>query len=377
VIGAPAESSASAAINGTQSNNASLLAGAAYVFVRNGQTWQQQAYIKPSIINVGDNFGVTVSLNADGNTLAVGATGEDSAATGINGNQTDNSVNSSGAAYVFTRSNQNWQQQAYVKASNTGEQDRFGNAVSLSADGNTLAIAAIREDSAATGINGNQNSNTATGAGAVYVFRRTSEIWQQQSYIKASNTDRLDMFGSSISLSADGQALVVGAPSENSADVGVNGRESDNSLGNSGAAYVFSLVNGNWQQQAYLKASNTAVADAFGTAVTTNATGTVLAVSAINEASSVTGINGNQNDNFAFSAGAVYVFENSNGVWQQQAYVKASNTGDRDEFGAALSISADGNSLAVSAEAEASAADGVNGNQNDNAAFGAGAVYLY
>jgi hypothetical protein len=63
------------------------------------------------------------------------------------------------------------QQQAYVKASNTGANDLFGRAVALSADGNTLAVGAIWEDSAATGVGGNQNDNTAVNAGAVHVFQ--------------------------------------------------------------------------------------------------------------------------------------------------------------------------------------------------------------
>jgi len=377
VVGASMEDSASAIIGGTQSNNDSLLSGAAYVFTRNAQSWQQQAYIKANSVSVGDGFGAAVGLSADGNTMVIGAAGEDSSATGINGNQSDNSANNSGAAYVFTRSNNVWQQQAYLKASNTDNADRFGMSVSLSADGNRLAVAANGEDSASRGINGNENNDNASGSGAVYVFSRIGETWQQQSYIKASNADRSDRFGISLSLSADGQSLAVGAPSEDGADVGINGRENDNSLGNSGAVYVFSFVDGSWQQQAYVKASNTAVADAFGGAVSLSGDGTLLVVGAVREASSATGLNGNESDNFAPSAGAAYLFVNSNGTWQQQSFIKASNAEANDEFGFALSISDDGNTLAVGAQLESSATNGINGDQGDNTAVGAGAVYLY
>ena len=102
--------------------------------------------------------------------LAVGARREGSAATGINGDQASNAVSDSGAVYVFTRSGSTWSQQAYVKASNTDASDWFGFAVALSADGNTLAVGAYREDSAATGINGDQASNAASNSGAVYVY---------------------------------------------------------------------------------------------------------------------------------------------------------------------------------------------------------------
>ncbi len=72
---------------------------------------------------------------------------------------------------MYTRSGTTWSQQAYVKASNTGVGDQFGHSVPLSADGSTLAVGAWFEDSAATGINGNQADNSASGAGAVYVYR--------------------------------------------------------------------------------------------------------------------------------------------------------------------------------------------------------------
>ena len=71
---------------------------------------------------------------------------------------------------MFVRSSTIWQQQTYIKASNTGSDIAYGDAVSLSADGNTLAIAASLEDGAATGINGDQSDNTAESSGAVYLY---------------------------------------------------------------------------------------------------------------------------------------------------------------------------------------------------------------
>ena len=87
-----------------------------------------------------------VALSADGNTLAVSAPFEDSRATGIGGDQLDNSVSQAGAVYVFARTRGVWSQQAYLKASNTGEAedgDQFGFSLALSDDGNTLAAGAI------------------------------------------------------------------------------------------------------------------------------------------------------------------------------------------------------------------------------------------
>jgi hypothetical protein len=115
-------------------------------------------------------FGTSVALSGDGNTLAVGAVLEDSSATGIGGNQADDSVFEPGAVYVFARSADAWSQQAYVKASNTGANDKFGTSVALSGDGNTLAVGAYYEESSATGIGGNQADNSAVAAGAVYLY---------------------------------------------------------------------------------------------------------------------------------------------------------------------------------------------------------------
>src|SRR5213078_3879262 len=143
----------------------------------------------------------------DGNTLAVGTPMERSAATGINGKGENDPGDSSGAVYVYTRSGTRWAQQAYIKASNAGSDDQFGFAVTLSGDGNTLAVSAPYEDSAATGINGNQADDSMPNSGAVYVFARSGATWAQQAYVKASNTgaaEEGDQFGYSIALSGDG-----------------------------------------------------------------------------------------------------------------------------------------------------------------------------
>jgi hypothetical protein len=154
-------------VNGNQSDNSARASGAAYVFVRSGTDWSQQAYLKAS--NTGTmfaQFGFAVGISDD--TIVVGALDEASNATGINGNQSDTSYGAAGAAYVFTRNGTNWMQQAYLKASNTFANDFFSQSLSIS--GNTVAIGAPYEDSNAIGVNGNQSDNSISGAGAVYVF---------------------------------------------------------------------------------------------------------------------------------------------------------------------------------------------------------------
>src|SRR6185369_5743297 len=101
-------------VNGNQGDNSANSAGAAYVFVRNGTTWSQQAYLKASNTEAGDVFGHPVAVS--GNTVVIGAVLEASSATGVNGNQSNNNAPEAGAAYVFVRNGTIWSQQAYLKA---------------------------------------------------------------------------------------------------------------------------------------------------------------------------------------------------------------------------------------------------------------------
>jgi hypothetical protein len=329
-------------------------------------------YFKASNTFSGDMFGTPIALSADGNTLAVAALGEDSSATGIDGNQADNSASGSGAVYVFARIGGVWGQQAYVKASNTQDNDQFGTGLAISADGNTLAVGAPGEDGGVAGIDGNQADNTLPSAGAAYVFVRSGTAWSQQAYVKASNPNASDLFGGAVALSADGNTMAVGASAERSNATGVGGNEADNSLANAGAAYVFARSGTTWTQQAYVKASNTGAGDSFGTSVALSGDGVTLAIGATAEDSAATGIGGNQADNTLSGAGAAYVFTRSGTTWSQQAYVKASNPSASDQFGGAVSLSGDGNVLAVGATEEDSA-----GGQADNSAASAGAVYVF
>ena len=129
-------------------------------------------YFKAGNPGANDGLGISVSLAADGSTLAVGATGEDSDTAGVNTTPNDDgSADSSGAVYVFTRAGGTWSQQAYLKASNTGAGDRFGDSVSLAADGNTLAVGATFEDSGTSGVNTTPNDDgSADDSGAVYLY---------------------------------------------------------------------------------------------------------------------------------------------------------------------------------------------------------------
>ena len=348
-VGAPHEAGGSPGINGNQRDNSLFDAGAVYVFTRKGERWVQQAYVKASNPRSSAEFGHAVALSADGNTMVVSAFWEPSNAKGINGDQKDESIPQAGAVYVFTRRGTTWTQQAYIKASNTGEAgtadafgdgDQFGFSIALSADGNTLAVGALTEDSAATGINGNQADNSAQSAGAVYVFTRTGTTWSQQAYVKSAQMDAGDLFGYAVALTVDGNMLAVGAFDEDGSARTIDG-PTDNRANGSGAAYVFTRTGTTWAQQAYIKPSNGEAQDSFGVAVALNDDGTTLLVGSLDEDCDATGVNAAPCDNDQkedVSMGAAYVFVRSDTTWSQQAFIKASNTGFNDWFGSKIRV---------------------------------------
>src|SRR5262245_58212447 len=380
-VAAPDEDSAAKGIDGNQKDDSASDSGAVYVFTRAGtdRPWTQQAYIKASNPDAYDSFGFSVALNANGNTLAVSTTREDSAARGVNGNQADNSAEDSGAVYVFTRAGGRWSQQAYVKSSNSDAGDQFGWSVTLSDDGNTMAVGASTEASNARGVNGNQADNSVANAGATYVFTRGGGTWTQQAYLKGAQTDAGDLFGFCVDLSRDGNTLAICGFDEDGGSPGVNGNESDNSKGGSGCAYIFVRDGAAWKQTTYIKQSNLNHGqDAFGSAIALSGDGRTLVVDAADEDGLVPGINQEQyagdqiGDN---SNGSLYVFVNTNGVWSQQAYIKSSNVRINDLFGIRLALSSDGNVLVASSMLQGGGGRGINANQQDFSADESGAVY--
>jgi len=328
--------------------------GTVHIFTRSGTTWTQQASLRASNAATSDYFGTSVAI--DGDSVVVGAIGEDSAALGIDGLQTDNTASSSGAAYVFTRNGTVWTQQAYVKASNTGGNDLFGSAVAIAGD--TVAISAPGEDSSFGGINGTQGDEGASASGAVYVFLRAGAAWSQQAYVKAATPVASDDFGRSLALV--GNLLAVGAPNE------------DTTASNSGAVFMFTRSGTTWTPRAAVKANTPGASDAFGYAVAT--TSTALLVGAHYEDGSSRVING-ADDNAGFDNGAAYMFSRSGNTWTQAAYLKAPNADTYDYFG--YSVAMDATTLVVGAYYEDGGSFGINGVQTSNTASASGAVYVF
>jgi hypothetical protein len=372
VVGALFEASSATGINGNQSDNSTANAGAAYVFVRNGSSWTQQAYLKASNTRVDALFGSAVAVSPD--TIIVGAGNEGS---GVGG---------SGAVYIFTRTGSTWSQQAYLKSPSPGLFYNFGGAVGVSGDtvivgepgaegayiyvrsGTIWSQQAHLTASDAIGpiyfgysvaLSGDTAIVGAHGAEAAYVFVRNGTAWSQQARLQASSPETADFFGSSVAVSGD--TSLVGAVYE------------DTDYRASGAAYIFARSGTNWSQQAHLLAPYRRSEAGFGHSV--GLSGDTAVIGSVQEDSNSTGINGNETNNFAIDAGAAFVFVRSGSDWSLQAYLKASNTGAYDRFGEAVAIS--GGTVVVGAGYEDSNATGVNGTQNNNSVGEAGAAYVF
>lgn len=362
VVGADEERSNAQGVNGDQTNNLVSGAGAAYVFVRDGANWSQQAYLKASNTDFpGEAFGYSVAT--DGDVIVVGANEEASRASGVNGDETDNG-STSGAAYVFIRDGSSWSQEAYLKASNNNwdasVSRRFGEAVAVS--GSTIVVGDYWEPSNATGVNGNEQDQSASRAGAAFVYHHDGANWSQQAYLKASNSESGDNFGSGVAISGD--TIVVGAWAEDS-----NDDELDNSENGAGAAYVFTRNQTVWSQQAYLKASNVKLDQGFGDSVSLS--GDALLVGAYREDATADGVQGSTFDNY----GSAYRFQREGTQWYETMYLKASNADKADLFG--WSVAVDGAGMVVGAYREDSDSQGIDGFNDNNLVLDSGAAYVF
>jgi hypothetical protein len=179
--------------------------GAVYVFTRTGTAWTFQQELKPEVPGTQQSFGMSLALSGD--VLVVGAPGDRSNATGVDGNPDDQSALDSGAAYVFRRAAGTWTQEAYLKASNTRETFRFGAAVAMS--GERVAVGSPFESSVGSGVDGDQTYGPPTQSGAVYMFAHDGSGWSQEAYLKADPTSDYAMLGWRLAFVGD--VLAAGA----------------------------------------------------------------------------------------------------------------------------------------------------------------------
>jgi hypothetical protein len=271
-------------------------AGTAFVFVRGGTTWTQQAQLLPNFATSLDQFGFSVALS--GNTALIGAPGR--MTSGTLPFAVPNSAR--GSAFVFIRSGTTWTEQAELRASREAFGDQFGNSVSLSDE--TALIGASFDDTPA-----------GTDAGSAYIFTRSGGVWAQQAQLIASDGAAGDRFGYSVAL-AGGTAL-IGARQANPAG------KTD-----AGAAYVFVGGGASWSQQAQLLASDGASSDEFGSSVALSAD-TALVGAPLDD----TGVGTN--------SGTVYTFSRTGTTWSEQAHFWATDLAANDQFGRSVALSGD------------------------------------
>jgi len=263
--------------------------GAAYVFVRTGNSWAQQAKLLASDGAANDLFGVSLAI--DGNVAAVGAMNANIAA---NADQ--------GAVYLFTRSGSTWTPGPKLVAPDGAATDLFGTSAALS--GATLVVGARQDDVGA-----------AVDQGSVYVFVNSIGTWTFHQRLSASDGVAGDLFGSSVALSGD--VLVVGA---RLADVG--------GAVDRGAAYVYRRSGGTYVFEARLGAASSLAGDRFGHSVSID--GDQISVSAVGA-----DIGGRVDQ------GAAYRFRHGPGGWTEGAVLVASDGDAGDSFGSGVATSGD------------------------------------
>lgn len=278
------------AVVGAPSDNSNM--GAAWIFVRNGLIWSQQGGKLTGTGAVGAaKQGISVAISADGNTVAVGGS-------------LDNT--SKGAVWVYNRSGTTWTQQGskLVGAGAVGNAQQ-GSSVSISADGNIVAIGGLADN---------------TYAGATWIFTRVGGVWSQQGN-KLVGTGMVGKArqGCSVALSSDGSNLVVGGYNDN------NRR---------GSCWIF-IRNGNtWSQQGSKLIGSGGSTDAYqGWSVAISANGNTV-------------MSGGPGDNSL--RGAAWAFTRSGGVWYQQGgKIVGTLFSGASRQGSAVSLSADGNTAII------------------------------
>jgi hypothetical protein len=269
--------------------------GSAYIYIRSGTTWSQQAKLVAADGANSDYFGYSVAISSDGNTAIIGAFGVTS---------------STGAAYIFIKSGTSWTQQIKLLGSGTSAGNQFGWSVAISSDGNTAIIGAP-----------NKQGNIGTFQGATYVFIRSGSTWSQQALLVASDGAANDYFGKSVAISGDGNTLIAGCYYKNSQQ---------------GAAYIFTRSGTTWSQQAKLLAIDITNGDWFGWSVAISNNGNTVIIGSKNK-------NSGQGQN----QGATYIFTRFGTTWTQQVKLLASDTSSLGNFGYSVAINNDGTAVII------------------------------
>ncbi|WP_108125676.1 hypothetical protein [Saccharospirillum mangrovi] len=391
-VGAPDEDGSGEFANPAH-DNGDPQSGAVYVFHHEDGEWVQQAYLKPELNGerAGQLYGLALSLDYEGSTLIVGANKASYWSSDLGENENEY-LEDRGLGYLYSRVDISWVFSTLIYEV-SGDKARVGHSVSINGIGNTIALGAPQAP-----------NNNAIGRGAVQVYSRPNHISAPgylvgPTFIRSPDpTPDQGFFGGSVSVSDNGKVIAIGDPWSSRPGAGINPTQGI-ARSQSGSVYIYRWHDGDgWQQEVHIKAKYPGPEDMFGTHVSLSNDGRRLAVSTgadfeynespdetyegSGEDSSAVGLNGNQLNNSAADSGAVYTYvQGDDGQWYFESYIKASNTAGEQAFGQGLSLSGDGNTLAVGAFGEDGDATGVSsgigldGSNTD--APQSGAVYLY
>ncbi|ACV10781.1 PKD domain-containing protein [Halorhabdus utahensis DSM 12940] len=281
------------------------LAGSAYVFEDNDNSWGQQAKLTPGDGDREDFFGVSAAVSSDGTSAIIGAHRDKNS----NGEE-------AGSAYVFQDRNGSWSQQAKLTPVDGDSGNRFGMSVAMSSDGTRAIIGA-------------QNHDPSDGeiAGSAYVFKADDGSWSQQAKLTPDDGESNDGFGSAAAVSGDATTAIISAHRDKNS----NGEEA-------GSAYVFQDRNGSWSQQAKLTPDDGDSTDWFGSPVTLSSSGATAIIGASQDEDP----NGEQ-------AGSAYIFEANGGSWSQQAKLASADGDSGDRFGVSMAVSDDATTALIGA----------------------------
>lgn len=220
-------------------------AGSAYVIVRSGSTWTQEAKLTASDKAVGARFGISCSINNDGTRCVIGTY-----------QATVDSFSACGKAYIFVRSGSTWNQQAKLVANDAYFNSYFGNSVDISGDGSICVVTSY-------------NKNNSTGQ--AYIFIRSGTNWSQSQGLIAGDGSTNDNFGYSCSISTNGSRIIIGS---------IYGDKP--SVANCGSVYIFDKFGPIWTQQAEVNPSNGINGGSFGWSISISGDGNLIVAGTLN-----------------------------------------------------------------------------------------------
>ena len=205
-----------------------------WVFDYVANVWTQTAYI-PRVTTFNQEFGRAVAITGDGNVLVVGAPGDNSAGE------------TTGRAYVYSRSGNNWTLEATLSGNASGAFEDFGESVDISDTGQYVVVGSWLDN--------NQQ-------GCAYVFSNIGGIWTQQAQLLATDAPLPYRAGWQTEINSDGTIVVLGSDRVN----------------NVGRAYVFTRNNTTWTQSTKLTNSDDYVGDRFGYSVAVNSSASTIVI---------------------------------------------------------------------------------------------------